>query len=304
MLRIGRDKHIHQFSPENEPAAYVQSGARLLVETWDGLEGATFSGSSQAEPVVLPERDTNPSTGPVYVDGARPGDALEVEIHDIRMTTPGYFWLHGAMLEAGGSGVQRVLLETQGGGIAFEGRTLPAQPMLGVIGTCPAESRWSYENGNHGGNMDTRVISAGAKVLLPVFVEGRLLALGDAHAAQGDGEAFGQGLEIGAEVELTVSIVKDASIHWPVVFNKESIACVVSGEDIAEACYTAIHEMTRNLSAWYGLGSQQAGVLIALYGNLALCQIVNPLPTVRLEIGRKHIERFACEALGRFPALP
>ena len=291
MLRISKSEHIHLMHAGVEPVAHVESGTRMVLETWDALEGKTLKNNGPTDYPPLTARNTNPATGPVFVNNACPGDVLEVEIHDIVPDKTGYMYLHEEMLTRDNSrGYEYVQFEIKDGLIMFNGKMLPADPMIGVIGTAPLESAWCQENGNHGGNMDTRIIKKGVKVLLPVFVEGGLLALGDLHAVQGDWEVFGQGIEIGAEVELSVRLRKDIKIQWPVVIGEDRISCIVSGSDIKKASYQAVREMGQFLVNALGLDYRDASALVAFYGNLILCQIVNPQMTVRMEIKKEHIE--------------
>ncbi|MCL2774476.1 MAG: acetamidase/formamidase family protein, partial [Oscillospiraceae bacterium] len=191
-MRITRDKIYHQFAPEIAPCVSISSGDRMTVETLDSAGGRFFEGFVYDRP--------NPATGPIYVNGAMPGDTLEVEVHDIKILSKGFLSVpnNGSYMEVEVEsrldGNLRVLKNE-----LYNNKIFPAKPMIGVIGVAaPVDSggeHFSVETGNYGGNMDNNAITAGVKVYLPVFVDGALLGIGDIHAVMGDGEVFGQGVE-------------------------------------------------------------------------------------------------------------
>lgn len=294
MERISKQYHVHKMGGSAAPCTRVDSGTRLLFEAWDALEGDTRQAYDPTEPPELRMARVNPATGPVYINGALPGDVLEVEIHEISPVGTGYMTLRKPIVssEEGSSEPVYTEFECRDGQILFNGALLPAYPMIGVIGTAPEKDMWTQETGDHGGNMDTSIIKKGVKLLLPVFIEGALLSMGDVHAAMGDGEIFGQGIEIGAEIDVTVRVRKDIALKRPVVINEEIIACIGSGNDIEDTAYMVVKDMGILLSQTEGLSWEEAAVLVGLYGDLKICQLVNPQKTVRIELQTKYIEAF------------
>ncbi len=292
MLRITRDNHVHKMARENEPCIRVDSGTRLVFEAWDALEGDIHRKYDPDEPAHIRMSRVNPATGPVYVHGAEPGDVLQVEINDIMPFGTGYLNIRESFVSYEKSKSEPVFTEFEyrDGKVLFKGIWLPTCPMIGVIGTAPEQGMFTQEAGDHGGNMDSANIKKGSTVLFPVFVEGGLLAMGDVHAAMGDGEVFGQGIEIKADIDVTVSVRKDISLRRPVVFDDERIACIAAGYDIEEISYMAVRDMGDYLAKAEGLTWDEAAVLIALYGDVKICQLVNPQKTVRIEVPRKCIE--------------
>lgn len=294
MKRISKKNHIHKMSQANEPCIKVESGERLIVETWDALEGRSreYFENKTPYPEIFP--NANPATGPIYINDALPGDALEIEIHDIALSGYGFMTLrkNRFLKEGPKDEVVYIQVETQEEQLLYEGRRLTLEPMIGVIGTAPKEEMWCQETGAHGANMDAKIIKKGAKVLLPVFVEGALLAMGDVHAVMGDGEVFGQGIEIGAEIEITVRVRKDIVLNRPMVIMEDGIACISSNSDMEIAKDQVIHDMGVYLIKKLGFSPLDASAIIAFYGELRFCQVVNPQMTLRMELKNKYIDMF------------
>ena len=117
-------------------------------------------------------------------------------------------------------------------------------PMIGVIGVAPAGEPVSCGTpGAHGGNMDTKLITEGATLYFPVFTEGALFALGDLHAAMGDGEVGVSGIEIPGKVTVTLTVIKGPSLKNPLLVSDEGIAAIVSAPTLDEAAKTSVEEM-------------------------------------------------------------
>jgi len=158
-------------------------------------------------------------------------------------------------------------------------------PMIGAIGTAPADR--AIDSGvpeAHGGNLDCTLIRPGATLYLPVNVSGALLALGDLHAAMGDGEVGTAGLEVNGRVTLWVELVKDAALPLPLVDTGEIVATISSAPDLDEAAQAAVRSMVRWLAAQTALDVNEAAMLLSLAGDLRICQIVDPLMTCRMEL--------------------
>src|SRR5205814_10563135 len=159
---------------------------------------------------VRDPRRVNPAAGPVWVEGARPGDELVVTIEAIRLAEQGYIRATPGGLLAGLAGPVAAIVPVEDGAtLALPGGLrLPARPMVGVIGTAPAGGEvLTAVPGPQGSNLDCNLVRAGARVHLPVHVEGALLALGDVHASMGDAEVSGTGVEINAEVTARVDLL-------------------------------------------------------------------------------------------------
>lgn len=290
-----REKIYYQFSANIEPRVSVSSGDRLTVETFDAAGGMYMEDWVYVRP--------NPVTGPIYVNGAVPGDTLEVEIHDIKLAGTGYMHIphakEGISTEFTRNGHEKIKAEATPDGnlrvLNNDGKILPANPMIGVIGVAaPTDSDGEYYStaaGDYGGNMDNSTIKAGVKIHLPVFVEGALLGIGDIHGAMGDGEIFDQGMEMCADVDVTVRVRKDMKISRPLVISDAVISTTATADTIEDASVLAVSDMRYVLETYYNLSHVDAGLLIGFYGDLRVCTIVGN-KTMRLEIKKDMISEF------------
>lgn len=137
--------------------------------------------------------------------------------------------------------------------------------------------------GDHGGNMDCNLARAGATVYLPIFIDGGLLAMGDVHAVMGDGEVGGQGIEVGAEIEIEVAI-ENWQLKRPFIETDEVWATVAAASDFMTAAWTAVGDMVDYIGMKFGLSPPEALLLVSLAGNIRVCQIVTAMPTARVEL--------------------
>jgi len=287
--------------PGIEACARVSSGTRLTVETNDALCGyghkAFFERDRYPQGFIGPK--ANPATGPIYIEDALPGDALEVEIHDITLTGAGFLNIpnRGEPTANTKNGRDHVIVTALPSGelsVSYNNKIFPAKPMIGVIGTATTGGRqwWGTETGDHGGNMDNNAVAPGAKVYLPVFVEGALLGMGDVHAVMGDGEVFGQGVEISALIDITVAVRKDIKINRPLIVGEHAVSCAASADTMEQASELCTGDMLDVLEHIYALPPLDAALAIAFYGNLRVCQKVNAQKTMRMEMDMDKIELF------------
>lgn len=278
------------------PVATVGSGETFIMETEDA-HGGYYRTTDDIRPERLSEpRPDNrfPVTGPVYVQGAEPGDTLAVHIDNIELAG------QGATTTRRGAGLlgdwitdsMGLLVPVAAGKAKFNHRfDIPVRPMIGKIGTAPAlEAIRSSTPGPHGGNMDCVDITIGSTVYLPVSVPGGRLYAGDVHAVMGDGEVCGTGVEIAATLTLTVSLHKGRpkSMNWPRVETGDAVM-VVAADKPAEA---AARLACRDMIAWMeegGFSRSEAYLLFSLVGDLRICQLVNPLYTVRAVMPKRYL---------------
>ena len=286
MLRISRDVVVYAMSPDNAPAARVKDGDTILFETQD-----CFSGQIQKETDQLGTLDwsrINPATGPVYIEGALPGDTLKVEILRIDLAP------QAATVESPDSGVTGLaakeehtkILPVGEGKVRFNERiTLAERAMIGVIGTAPAKVAISTGTPDlHGGNMDCKRIGAGTTLYLPVNVEGALLAMGDLHAVMGDGEVCVCGAEIAGEVTVRVTVVKGAGMPLPFLVTQDAAMAIYSAPGLDAAAEGTTLRMRSFLIDAVGMQPHEAGMLLSLAGDLRICQCVDPNKTCRMEV--------------------
>lgn len=292
MEKISREHVIFEMNKENEPVLTVDSGTNVIFETQD-----CFSGEVQTEADTVSSIDfskVNPATGPLYIKGAEVGDALKVTIRRITLDD------QGAVLAAPGLGMfaeeiekeETVIGEVTEDATFYKGHKIPLRKMVGVIGTAPAgEGVNTGTPHDHGGNLDTTLLTEGATLYLPVNTPGALLAMGDMHSAMGDGEIMGSGLEVAGEIEVTVEVIKDNKYPLPFVETEELYATLASRETMEEASKVALDHMVEVIKDKTDLTFNQAGMFLSLAGDLKVSQAVNPNKTMRVEVRKDVLEK-------------
>lgn len=278
MLRITRDKIVYSLDKNHAPVAAVDAGAEILFETWDARTGTV---RNEQDLLDKPHPNgPNPATGPVFVRGAEPGDALAVEILDIALAARGYTGTrpgHGVLGHTI-SEYRTKLFDIVDGMVVFNDRLrFPVRPMVGVIGTAPAgDGVATLHPGAHGGNMDHNSACVGARVHLPVFVPGALLCIGDVHASMGDGEISITALEIPGAVRVRVDLVKGEGIRRPWIELPDAWITTGDGPGIAEALRVAAEEMARFLMVRLGISADEAYMLLSIRGDARVSQCAEP----------------------------
>ena len=289
------------FSGDHQPALRVKPGDHVITYTIDA-SGVDSKGVQRGQ-------GPNPEIGPFYVEGAELGDTLVV--HLLRLETnrstgysasllapytadPGFLRAE-ALREAKRATWQ---IDKQKG-IAFmdpgdfKGARieLPLRPMLGCIGTAPANKAAipSTYPDNFGGNMDYNGMGAGATVMLPVFEQGALLFLGDGHARQGDGEVVGSAIETSLDVEFSVDLIKRKKINWPRLENQDYIVVLGSSRALNEALQHATTELMRWLMESYGFDERGASLLMGQGMEYDISNVVDPEFTVVAKMRKQFL---------------
>jgi len=278
----------------NKPALKVKSGTQVEIDTFD-----CFQDQIQSEQTTFNAIDwnqINPATGPVYVEEAQPGDILKVTIDDIELGTQGVMVV-GPELGVMGHRLDKFevkIIPVKDDKAIFNDKiALPLNPMIGVIGVAPeGEAVNNGTPGAHGGNMDTKLITTGATLYFPVFQPGALFALGDLHAAMGDGEISVSGIEIPAKVKVTLEVIKGHSINHPVLENADGVATLVSKKLLDEAANVAVEEMIDLLQPQTDLSLAEFTMLMSAAGQAQISQIVDPLKTARFFVPRSILEAY------------
>lgn len=283
---------IYGFSAAHAARMKAAPGETVIFETLDCFGGQITSADDKFEKVGW-ER-INPATGPLYVEGARKGDTLCVDILDIHVDSP------GIMVAVPGLGfapdkvrqsVTTVVPIRNGLAHLPQDVMLEVRPMIGVIGTAPKEGEVPCGTpGPHGGNMDTSVITAGSTVYLPVYVEGALLAMGDLHALMGDGEVLVCGVEVSGKVKVQTRLLRRRSLPCPVVETESAFYAVWSAETLDAAAKGALYRSLELLEAGVGYGAEDSLALLSARGNLQVSQVVDPLKTARMEIPKSILK--------------
>ncbi len=290
MMVLSTDNVIFNFSKNHTPVLKVPAPSTLDVETFD-----CFSNQLRNPSDTLTQLDwnrINPATGPIFVEGAEPGDTLKVTINRIDLNEKGTV----CCLENEGTlghlikGMHHRIVPVEREVVKYLDLEIPITKMIGVIGVAPAGDPVNTGTpGRHGGNMDTIMITEGATVYFPVAVPGALFALGDCHAAMGDGEIGVSGLECPATVNLTLEVVKGKAYEYPMVENKNEFAVIVSKPTADEAITRATELMFEFLAPRLSSYSHpEIIMLMSLVGNVQISQVVDPEKTVRFVFPKKY----------------
>lgn len=292
-MRIGKEKVTYCFDKNNQPAEKCTLPANLIFETQDAFSGQI----TKSEDVMdgLDYSIMNPITGPVFFEGAMPGDVLEIKIKKIECANSGCALCipnEGVIGHRVEEPRTRIYDISKKSVQVAPGVELPIEPMIGVIGVAPKEGKpLAMIPGNHGGNMDTRYIKEGATLYLPVQVEGGLLSMGDFHAVQGDGESFYTGLEVAGEAEIEVSLRKDLKMDIPFVACEGKFASIATAQETDAALSLAMEKLVDFVAAHSSLEFYDAGFLCGLYANLEISQVVDPLKTARMAIKTEILQK-------------
>ncbi|TQM13841.1 acetamidase/formamidase family protein [Pseudonocardia kunmingensis] len=280
---------VTRFGPRYEPAATVGLGESFTLETVDCYDGQFTSAD-----VLRPDIDMtrfNRATGPVHVEGVAPGDWVRVNVEDVEVRGP------GVMAVAPGLGVlgERVeqastrLLPVASGRVWLTEQVgVPLDPMIGIIGVATdGETVPSSVPGRHGGNLDTKLVRAGAAVAFRANQPGLGLAAGDLHAVMGDGELGGTGVEIGGRVRLSVERLPRHEGTWPLLFSADAVHVLASATTVDEAVRAGFAEAVRIVAAGHDIAWPDAYRLTSIVADLQVSQVVNPRVTVRVRLPRQ-----------------
>ncbi|MCM3413132.1 acetamidase/formamidase family protein [Metabacillus litoralis] len=290
---INRSQPIYDFSKEHSPILNINSGETVIIETYDCFENQITSADSTYE--SLDWSKVNPATGPVYVEGAEVGDILEVTIDDIKLEDQGVMAVSPGMGVLGEkiTNFEAKLIPIENGKAIFnENIHIPLNPMIGVIGVAPQGEPISCGTpGSHGGNMDNKMITKGTTLYFPVFQQGALFALGDLHAAMGDGEICVTGIEIAGQVTVTLKVIKGKSLYNPVLETDEFIGTIASAKTIDEAVKLSVEDMVGLLQDKLNLPLSELTMLLSAVGQTEICQVVDPLMTTRFLVPKWVLEK-------------
>lgn len=315
MRRLTREHTSMFFDPSSPAVIEVDPGERLVVETRDSLCGL----AKQEAPVGLDIDEVVdrlggacPVTGPIAVGGAEPGMVLSVHVHRVQETpAEGEAWtgiIRGfGALSHDRFGIQEPLepvtrLVPYREGVAdfslADGRhiAIPVRPFLGTVGVAPRrERRMSFsQSPEYLGDVDLPQLSAGATLILPVNVSGALLSLGDAHAAQGDGEITGAAIEIEAEAEISCQALAPADAGWvalPQLNTTESIGSIAAmeGNDLTHCARAAYRDLLQRLVRFYGFTQSEAYQILGQVGRLQVGNMIDPFYSTLASIDRRFL---------------
>ena len=280
---LGSEDTHNRWSRTIPPTLRIPSGAVVEVRTKEASDGQITPATTAADLADLDFGRIHALTGPIFVEGAEPGDLLAVTIHETEVTgwgwatiLPGFGFLAEEFTEPWIRGFDLAPGATE---VAFsEGVVLPLAPFAGVMGVAPDtdEMLVTIPPRENGGNMDNRYLRPGTTVYFPVQVEGALFSVGDAHAAQGDGEVSGTAIEAPMRLVLEFEVRENPhGIVEPQYETDEYYGVTGFATTLDEAARKATRFMIAHLVAARGLTREEAYVLASLAGDLKISETVD-----------------------------
>jgi len=274
------------------PVIKVQSGDTVSFSCLDASNGQITKESTVATISSLVFSQLDQVSGPVYVEGASPGDTLQVDVISVDTADwgwtaliPGFGLLHDEFPEPA---LKIWKLNKQEGYAWFDEERsikIPLRPFAGEMGVAPGKKGAfsTIPPYNTGGNLDTRQLIAGSTLFLPIEVEGALFSIGDGHAAQGDGEVCGTAIETPMEVTVRLTVRKDRPFtrtphfqaYRPNVSNDEYYCTTGIDSDIREATRSAVRNMINVLEAEFKMNRVAAYMLCSVAGDLRMHEVVD-----------------------------
>jgi acetamidase/formamidase len=276
----------------------------LLTNSPNGLQRAgvpveQIQASLKAIVEQTPAEEKGPGghilTGPVFVEGAEPGDALEVKILSIDLAIPyGYNGCSGFVRENCSQGPSRTrIIQLDAKTMTAEfvpGIVIPLRPFFGSMGVAPPPEAGRISSnppGIHAGNLDNKALVAGTTLLIPVHAPGALFEVGDGHAAQGDGEVDQTAIETSLRGRLQLTVRKGMKLAWPRAETATDYISMGTDEDLTKATKIAIQEMIDFLVAEKKLDKMAAYQLTSIAGNVAMTQLVDGKVGVHVKLPKE-----------------
>jgi acetamidase/formamidase len=293
---LKRDQTHNKFSRKIAPVLRVPSGAVIEAETEEASDQQVALGSSVKDLTKMDFDPIHPLTGPVYVEGAQPGDVLAVTLHKIEIGDWGWVGIFpgfGLLADEFKEPYLRTFkLGKDTKTIRFSDKiTIPLQPFPGVMGVAPDtdEMLTTIPPRANGGNMDDPHMTEGTTVYFPVFVKGALFSIGDCHSIQGAGEVCGTGLETPMRIIYEVNVIKGKRyLREPQYETDTYYAVTAFAITLDEAAKKAVQYMVDYLEAEHGLDRTEAYVLCSLAGDLKIAEVVDaPHMLVSVHISKK-----------------
>jgi len=306
MKKLLRDQCIYALSKDETPKLTVKQGEHFLLETYDARKGRLQRRDqvlTSAPAWGTDQPQTNPYTGPVYIEGVKAGDVIKVTVHSMSVAERGY------VVHKHDFGVAyRLVDETDvtfatvnGDKIDLDcGLTIPLRPHIGSLGVTPAEGSVATGFcGRHGGNMDCRFFGAGSDIFLPVFCDGALLGAGDLHASMGCGELQGMAVEIPGEIELSVEKIDGMKLNCPVIRYEDELLVIGADIDLRLAVQYASEDMVALLMEYGSMNKMSALTMLTAVCDAAVCQACDPsiFGVVSVNVDKKWVPEFC--RLGR-----
>ena len=301
------ENYSYVFNPYRESIAQVKPDERVTIHTNDAFESRITKKEDLPSRALATAKFLNPQTGPIYVEGAEPGDTLVVHIESIQPTRD--FAVSVLIPYFGGltsTNLTRTLQEplpervwiwnlVNGGDKLVNeelGVELAWEPFLGTLAVAPdLEAITALAPGPFGGNMDVPDVKPGNTIYLPVWNEGALVYTGDCHARQGQGELCGVALEITSKVTVVFEVIKDKAIEWPRIESDKAIMVVGSARPMEDAARIANTELVLWLEQEYGYDRWDAYQLLTQAGGLYVGNMVDTTYSLVASVDKEHLQR-------------
>jgi amidase len=291
VLAIPESPHFFFFDPQAQPAWRIPTRQPVRVDAVDGWVGLIRSEEDLVH--LLPENETNACTGPIAIEGAKPGDTLAVHIDQVEPRTDhavsGLMQGWGVLGDLLPAPRSRILPLVDGHLHVRDDLRFPIAPMIGTIGVAPVEAIATIVPGSHGGNMDIPEVGPGAVLYLPVEVDGALFGLGDAKALSGDGEVAAAAAEVPISAHLRFDVLSGVRLPSPVVRTSDRWITVGNEDTLRSATRSAVASMVTLLEHALDMAWTDAYHLCGLIGSLRISQVVNPRVTVTMHVRRDAI---------------
>jgi acetamidase/formamidase len=270
-----------------KPVLTIQPGDTVSLTAPDAANGEVTSKSTSEDIGRINYRRLDPLVGPVYIEGARPGDALKIDVLELKPL--GWGWT--ALLPEFGILWREIkdpwlkvwTLDTNYVEMP-NGSRFDLHPMIGCMGVAPAKDGdyASITPTNAAGNIDVRYLNVGSSLIVPVFNDGALLSAADGHALQGEGEICGTAIECPMEMTLKIELIKDARLEWPELLVKDTFPAAEGyriftgiGPDLMEAARDSVRHAISPLAKALNVDELTAYGLLGVVGELRIHEIVD-----------------------------
>lgn len=288
--RVAREQRHLAWDNSIPPVLTVESGETIQIDAVEASGGQFSPNSTLDDMARLDFAACDPVQGPIYVRGAEPGDTLQIDLLELTPADWGWTALipgFGLLADEFPDPALKIWKLADGYGEFAPGIRIPLEPFCGEIGVAPGEpgAFSTIPPSAHGGNIDTKHLTAGATIYLPVLAPGALFSIGDGHAAQGDGEVCGTAIETPMQIKLKLTVRKDLHVPElqyctpgplaPRTNTAPYYATTGYAPDLMEAARKAIRHMIDYLHQTHGLSHPDAYMLCSVAADLKINEIVD-----------------------------